>query len=65
MTCKESLKKLSENELKPTLGSQERKKNYWSYELSFTQHLRVVPGEASIEYVKPCTSKTKSKHWDS
>ena len=45
MTCKESLKKLLENEIEPTLGPQEinKKKDYWSYEISFAQHLRVVP----------------------
>ena len=65
MTCKESLKKLLENEIQPTLGPQERKEKHWSYEISLAQYLRVVPGQASTEYVKPYISKTKSKHWDS
>ena len=36
-----------------------------TYEMSFAQHLRVVPGWSSMEYLKSYTHKTKSEHRDS
>ena len=47
------------------IGTIRKEKNIEGYEISFTQHLKVVPGLASIEFIKSYASKTKSKHWDS
>ena len=62
LTCRERLRGMIRKWTRANFGNPGKE---ITYEMSFTQHLRVVPGWTSIEYLKSYTCKSKSEYGDS
>ena len=62
LTCREHLTGMNRKWTKANVRTPGKE---ITYEMSFAQQLRVVPGWASKEYLKSYTCKTKSEHRDS